>query len=41
MEDALAASAGLTVMDVVISDCYFWTAVCMCEKDRPVGTVCV
>lgn len=32
MEEALSASVGLTVMDVVISDGYFWAAVCVCEK---------
>lgn len=35
MEEAPAASADLTVIDVVILDDYFWTLVCMCEKVRP------
>lgn len=35
MEEALAALADLTVIDVVILEGYFWTPVCMCEKAKP------
>lgn len=37
----MAASADLTVIDVVILEGYFWTPVCMCEKARPGGKLCM
>lgn len=41
MEEALAASADLTVIDVVILEGYFWTPACTCEKVKPRENVCV
>lgn len=41
MEEALAASADLTVIDVVILEGYFWTPACTCEKAKPRENVCV
>lgn len=41
MEEALAASADLTVIDVVILEGYFWTP-CVCvRKLEQEGKVCV
>lgn len=47
MEEALAASADLTVIDAVILEGYFWTpafasvCVCVCERQKARKSVCV